>query len=259
MTQPEYPSDEAPTSEWVAYGESRAGTLFCEELAGYFELAREVINAAGPLVERVADQPGEPRAIHAAALILARIASELAACVHLLRTGYAAQAFTLVGTMLELTHVLAYVADDETRAAEWAAWNNPTRAYPGSLVDTIKATSSTFGADQETVRREYEVIYRQICQIKHGNTLALHLPNAAIVADCQSIVIGPLLSDDFIRLGHAAVQWAIRYAMLAEIAFIRYHIPAGGSDAHLAQQTRLSQRHRELVKTTSNRFRSGSR
>ena len=148
------PDDGAPTSEWVSYGEARAAAMFAEELAGYFRLGRDVIDAAGPLVERISEQPGEPRAIHAAALLLARISSELAACIHLLKLGYAAQAVTLVGTMLELTHVLAYIGEDESRAAEWASWDKPTRTYPGPILDTIKATSAAvFESDTEAARR----------------------------------------------------------------------------------------------------------
>jgi len=244
---PECPADSASTSEWVGYGELRAGAMFGEELSGYFALSRDVINAAGQLVERVSDRPGEPKAIHVAALLLARITTELAACVQLLRLGYAAQAITLVGTMLELTHVLAFMADDESRAAEWAAWDKPTRTYPGPLLETIKATSLAFGGNEDAVRREYEIIYRQICQIKHGNTLALHLPNAAVLADYHCIVIGPLITNDFRRLGYAAIQWAIRYAILAETAFIRYHVTAESWDALYAQQTELSERHAALT------------
>jgi hypothetical protein len=255
-TQIELPRNDAPTSDWVSYGESRAGSLFRAELAGYFELSLEVVDAAGPLIERFAEQPGEPRAIHAAALILARITSELAACVQLLRAGYAAQAITLCGTMLELTHVLAYVGNDESRAAEWAAWDKPTKTYPGPLLDTIKATASVFGADDDAIRREYEVIYRQICLIKHGNTLALHLPNAAIVADFHCIVIGPLVTEDFTRLGHAAIQWAIRYAILAEKAFVRYHVPESEWGPFFQRQKALSEEHGALIRKSSERFSS---
>lgn len=218
------PADAAPTSQWIAYGESRAGDLFSDELGGYIALAREVLDDAGPLVERISEQPGEPRAIHAAALILARVASELAACMHLLRLGYAAQAITLVGTMLELAHVLAYIGNSESRAAAWAAWDRPTTAYPGPIKATIHEVASAFGIGEATIRREYEGVYRQICQIKHGNTLVLPLPNSATIGGVQCIVIGPIVSTDFIRLGHAAAQWAIRYAILAETAFVHYHV-----------------------------------
>jgi len=247
MTKTQLPSDTAPTSEWVTYGESRAGDEFSQDLGGYFTLARELIDKAGPLVERIAEQSGEGRSIHAAALILARVASEMAACVHLLRRGYAAQAITLVGTMLELAHVLAYIGNDEERAANWAAWNEPTRAYPGSIKNTIREAASAFGIEEADIIREYEGVYRQICLIKHGNTLALPIPNSATIGDLHCVVIGPLVGADFIRLGHAAAQWAVRYAILAETAFVHYHIPSEQRTLYSEHLKRHASRLAELV------------
>ncbi len=202
------PDDGAPTSQWVEYAEARVGSELDGELEGYFDLANELIDVAGPLVATVTDHPGETRAVHVAALILARIISELAACVKLLRAGYAAQAITLVGTMLELTHVLAYIADDEQRATEWGAWDNPTKAYPGSVLKSLKGAAVVFGAAEADITREYDEIYRQICQTKHGNTLMLSLANSDAIEDYFCTVIGPIVSEKFIRLGHAAAQWS---------------------------------------------------
>jgi len=187
-------------------------------------------------------------------LILARIMSDLGACVQLLRSGYAAQAISLVGTMLELSHVLTYIGNDETRAAEWMAWDKPTKSYPGPLIETINANSATFGADDATARREYEEIYRHICQVKHGNTLAIHLPNTAVFENLECIVIGPLVTESVVRLGHAAALWATRYAILAEVAFTRFHVPCDRAAEMLAQQSELATRHEVLAKASIQRF-----
>ena len=157
--------------------------------------------------------------------------------------------------MLELTHTLAYIGADEERAKQWRDWSNPQRTYPGAIFDTIRTTSETvFKSDAEAAKREYETIYRQICQIKHGNTLAMEVPNAAVVADYQCVVIGPLVSEEFRRLGHAAAQWAVRYAILAETAFIRLHVNPDTWDDLFAQQTRFSDRQRDLVQASARTF-----
>jgi hypothetical protein len=254
MSEVALPDSNAPTIEWVAYGESRARLLFRDELRGYFELADEILDAAGELVSRIEDSPGDRKAIHVAALILARITSDLRACTHLIRTGYPAQAFTIVGTMLELTHVLAYVGADEKRAQDWLAWSDPKKSYPGPIADTIKKVAKIFGADAASVEREYGTIYRLLCQIKHGNPMLLDLPNVVTIRDVQYVVIGPLISDGFIRLGHGAAQWATRYALLASTAFVHFHIPLDVRPAFSSRQSALTTKYQELAAGTKERF-----
>lgn len=227
------PLSGSPASQFVRYGEHRAREAFAKELEPFYALSIEIVDVAGDLVDRIARHPGEMTSIHVAALLLARIQSDLRAVMHLLRHGYAAQAMTVVGTMLELTHVMAYIGRDEARASAWLAWADPKKSYPGSIADTIRAVAQSIGAPAEAIEREYDVIYRQVCQVKHGNTRALPIANSAVSGDSAFIVMGPVATDEARRLALASAQWATRYGLLANLAFISSHV-AGQEQSSLA-------------------------
>jgi hypothetical protein len=190
------------------------------ELREYLELVVELTNFVTPLVERVVNVAGEPDAQHAGATILTRLFSELQACAHLVRLGYPPQAITIVGTMLELMHVGAYIGHDEVRAQEWMHWPNEKFAYPGRIADTIAAVALAAGASEADIDREYKQIYRSICQVKHGNSLAIGDTTLASLGGTTYFLVGPFLSGQYFRLAHIAMQWALRYALLGCVTFV---------------------------------------
>lgn len=248
------PPHSASTSEWIAYGERAVGTRFGSELAEHLSLAEDVLNFAGRLVDRVGEEPGEPRVIHVQAIILSRQISELAACSHLIRLGYAPQAITLVGTMLELAHVGAYIAGDDDRAMAWLAWEDPARAYPGSVKKTIKAVGRLVGAKDDVIAREHDVIYRRICQVKHGNTVSIGATSIAARGDATYFLSGPILSEDYIRLGHVAMHWGIRYALLSVAVMVEFALPTTQRRDFSAELSQLVARNGAMIESSKERF-----
>ena len=247
VSEDDNPTGKRVTNDAIARSEAQVGGEARLELAEYLELARDLTEFGGDLVERIADAPGEPRAFHVGAIILARILTELQACVHLVRLGYAAQAITLVATMVEMMHSLAYIGANETRAEEWMAWDDPKNAYPGiGFSKTFAAVARSLGVKEQNVKREYETVYREACMVKHGNPLAMAETNVLNSGDTILVLIGPVPSPQFAWLGHAAMQWSTRYALLAVVSFVQSYLPEEDRKALLATAIELSNRHARL-------------
>lgn len=208
----------------IAEAETLVGGELQVVLADYFALATEVTDFAGGLIERVADHPGDARALHVGLIILARIVSELQACMHLIRLGYSAQAVSLAATMLELMHVGAYVGSDEKLADGWLSWKNPNAPFPGRISDTIAAVAKRFDVPKSAQLRDYNEVYRTACAVKHANPMAMGATNLAVTQEAVFIVAGPIRTVASARLAHAAMQWAVRYTMLCALAFIADHL-----------------------------------
>lgn len=215
------------TTELIRYAERTVGAALELELRDYLALAQRVVNIAGELIEHIQTAPGEVRAIHVCAVLLARLVTDLRAVTLLLRDGYAAPALSLTAGMFEMAYTAMYIGANEERAAKWAEHDNPKSASPWQLPDMIRGVAEEMGAGEETIRREYREIYRDANMAKHGNPMALG--DVGIIqreADDVYILAGPHLSDPVRRRAHTAISYAIRYAKLAALKFGTDHIPA---------------------------------
>jgi len=231
----------------ILRSEELVGAQLANELVEYFELARDLTALGSDLVERIGQAPGEIRAIHVGAVILARILTDLQACMHLVRHGYAGQAITLVTTMVELMHAGAYIGANEQRADDWLNWSDPKNAYPGlGFAKTFSAVAKNLGVPDDRVRREYETVYQEASMVKHGNPLSMSETNVLTTPGLILAMIGPVPSPEFLWLGHVAMQWATRYALLATVSFQASHVSGEDYQPLLESSVRLSARHAEL-------------
>lgn len=255
MSSGSRPDQSGPiTAQRIAEAEREIGAALEQHVAGYIAVARELTDLAGRMVAHVDGPADEPRAVHSAAVILARIVTELQAVVHLVRMGYPAQALTLTGTMVELFHTTAYVGSDEKRAAAWFAHDDPRKSYPGSLKKTMREVSDTIGALPEVFEREYNTIYQKICMVKHANSMIFGHTTVVATDDTAFVVVGPHLSESIVCLAHAAMQYGVRYTMLAVIAFVKHHLPDERRDPYWPEIKRLSERTSELVAETATQY-----
>jgi hypothetical protein len=214
------------TTELIRYAERTVGAALELELRDYLALAERVVNVSGDLIEHIQTAPGEMRAIHVCAVLLARLVTDLRAVSLLLRDGYAAPALSLIAGMFEMAYTVMYIGANEERADKWAKHDKPRSASPWKLPDMIRAVAEEMQAGEETIRREHRQIYRDVNMAKHGNPMAL--ADVGIVqgeADDVYILAGPHLSDPVRRWAHTAISYAIRYAKLAALKFGRDHIP----------------------------------
>ena len=211
-------------SEWIAGEEVYVGGALQRVLAGELALAREVTDFAGGLVELIDEVRGEPRAIHVGTVILARLVTELSACVQLIRLGYAQQAMVLVGTMLELMYASGYIGSDEARADLWLSWDKPNPSYPGNVADMVRDVARRLGVPAHQEMRDYETTYRDVCMVKHGNPLAMGQANLVADDETVHILVGPPYTPENVRFARIALLWAIRYALLGAAFFASDHL-----------------------------------
>lgn len=247
-------SNEGVSAEQIAEAEMRVGAAFQQELAAYFASVRETTNIAGGLLAQIRGFPGEGRAVHAAAVLLARILTELQACKHLVQLGYSQQAVTLTGTMQELAHTAAYIGTNEQRASGWFEHADPRYSYPRSVKQTINDVAKAIGAPQEMIAREYDRIYRDICMAKHGNPMALGDTIIEVTPEAVHIISGPYHSESLRRMAHAALQYSLRYTTLACIAFARDHLTGEAQDAAFVDLQRLAAEHGQLFRASGQTF-----
>lgn len=215
-------------SELIGEAESVVGSAFQHSFAPYLELVTRTTDIAVGLVDRVEMVSGDPRAIHVAMTLLARLVTDLNAVARLVRGGYAAQAMSLIAGMQELAHTALYVGVDEERATAWLEHSNTERSYPPiSLKKMFKEVARAAGATEEAISREYDTIYQQACMVKHGNPIALGTVGVHSADDAVFIIAGPYDAYGPRRFTHGAWQFALRYTHLPMLAFVRDHVPEG--------------------------------
>jgi hypothetical protein len=243
------------TTDFINEAERRVGPELERELAERLELAAELTNIAGSLVEEIENAPGDARAIHVSAFLLSRLITDLRSCVLLIKHGYAAQALSLTAGMLEMAHTSMYIGPNEERAQAWLAHANVKQASPWRLKAMIIAVAREMGVPDAVARREYEQIYNQACMAKHGHPIALG--DVGLVSDESAayIVAGPYLSDSVRRWSHVALMHGIRYTKLAAIKFLRDHLSGTSREAaFLAEMRRLTEVQQRLIHADAKEF-----
>lgn len=243
------------TTDFISAAERKVGSELERELAEHLQLAAEVTNIAGSLVEEIENAPGDARAIHVSAFLLSRLITDLRACVLLIKHGYAAQALSLTAGMLEMAHTSMYIGAHEERAQAWLAHANVKQASPWRLKATINAVAREMGLSDAVARREHEQIYNQACMAKHGHPIALG--DVGLVSDESAayVVAGPYVSDSTRRWSHVALMHGIRYTKLAAIKFIRDHLAGTtGEDGFLTEIKRLAEIQQRLIHADAKEF-----
>lgn len=219
-------SEHRTTSQLITAAEATVGEVLQAEVIEHMALARDLTDATGDLIERIQGTPGDPRAIHACAFLLARLVTDLQGVVHLVRYGYVAPALSLTAGMLEMAHVSMYIGADEDRAEKWLSHADTKTAAPWGTFDTVQGVAKSVGVPDETMRREWDTIYRTACMAKHGNPLALKQVGYVERGGDRFILAGPYLSRDVRAWARMSLVYAIRYTKLAALKFISDHVPA---------------------------------
>jgi hypothetical protein len=143
----------------IALAEKEVGEGLERELAAHLNLAVQLTDSCGRLIDRVKDAPGEMTAIHVCAVLLARLITDLQAVTQLIRRGYAAPALSVTAGLFEMAYMLMYIGADEERAEKWATHADSKRTSPWSVRTTIEGVAQSMGLDEKIVEREYQGIY----------------------------------------------------------------------------------------------------
>jgi len=219
-------------TQLLAAAEVGVGPKLAAELTAHFRLADLVTDLAGEAIEEIENSPGEPRAIHACAILLSRLITDMRAIAHLVRLGYVAPALGLTAGMLEMAYTSMYIGADEARAERWLTHDDTKNSAPWGVYDMVHAVTNRVGLVEAAARREWDTIYRQACMAKHGNPLALADVGVLEQADWRFVLTGPYLDTAVRRWAHVSVSMAVRYTKLAGITFCRDHVLAGERQQH---------------------------
>jgi hypothetical protein len=238
------------TSALIALAEAEVGQQLTLELSDHLDLLRDVTNAAGELIETIQDAPGDPRAIHACAFLLARLVTDLQAVGQLVRLGYVAPAVSLTAGMLEMAHTSIYIGADEARAQKWFEHADTKAAAPWGIYDIIQGVAKDIGVPEDTARREWDVIYRGACMAKHGNPIAIGQVGYVESGNDRFILAGPYLSQSVRAWAHMALGYAIRYTKLAALRFIPDHVaPSEARDKMYVTWKALGDRQQAIARS----------
>jgi hypothetical protein len=137
--------------------------------------------------------------------LMVRLSNDLRCVMLLAVRGYPLQAASLVSSLWEVSHMIAYIGGDDGRAQAWAAHVDPARSFRGARVLTTQVVESLEGVEDAPglVGRAYKV-YQDFCQAKHSNPLLQqhfghHLTDEFVVAstgpDDESEAARPLTRE----------------------------------------------------------------
>jgi len=186
---------------WVTL-ESDVSRRLRPQLAAHRRAVEAAHNALRAVVFMAAAVPAQKGATARAvqSKLLVRISNDLRlielACVR----GYVLQAMSLAATMHELTHVTAFIGDDDAKAREWEAHKQLTDTFPSlrqrrSTLRTSLAALGFQGVDLEDEIQNQENNYRLFCAAKHGNPV-LHRDWGRVSADgSEHVIHGPFYED----------------------------------------------------------------
>jgi hypothetical protein len=247
---------EGSISQTIDHAEGVVGAALAAELGEHFQLARDVTDLAGDLIERVSEAPGSPRALHVSTVLIARILTDLRAVCHLIRRGYVEQALSLTAGMMELAHVSMYIGTDEERADKWLMHANPKQGSPWDLKTMIRGVAQVLGVSEEIMEREYDTVYRDMNLTKHGNPMALASTTVEHRGDAIFILAGPHLSEPGRRLAHAAMLYGVRYTYLPSVKYIHDHVPSIDRPPIFVAWKAVSNKLTELIDATRRTFAS---
>ena len=126
--------------------------------------------------------------------------------------GYCLQAMGLAASMMEILGALAYVGENNERAAEWARHADRRQSYPRNVRLGIDATLNALGIPDQAERDDWRKAYEFMCMAKHANPLLSMRQGLADLPSGLHHVFGPDTTALGIFLSAEALNRAISYS-----------------------------------------------
>lgn len=155
--------------------------------------------------------------------IFVRLMQDLRAVQQLAAIGSASAAGTVASSLAEVAYEVAWVGRDDERAQRWLDHTVPKNAVEawGTRWNEVSALRH---ADPALARAavEYEAqVYRQLCMLKHGNSM-LQKGLGSVVADgAEYISPLPMLTHNTLGAAGFAVFHAVRLCLEASADYVR--------------------------------------
>jgi hypothetical protein len=236
-----------PTIESLGAAEQQTMAQLRPALTAHGAVSEQVFNAVSEILGAAPELPISQVALsrRVVTVLLVRLSNDLRVAALLALRGYPLQAATLVASMYEVAHCVAYIGSDDSRADAWIRHDDPTKSFR-SVKMLIEDTVNGFGINDPVAMcaREYRV-YRQLCLAKHSNPV-LQKDHGHYMEEHAIITInGPDSSMSGIRVARFALQHAIRLTVLALASFLENHVPQGARENLRDRLDRIDEATRE--------------
>jgi hypothetical protein len=171
--------------------------------------------------EALAEHPKTGSATKVGLILLARLSCDMRVCGMASSVGYCLQAMGLAASMMETLGALAYVGENNERAAEWAKHADRRQSYPRKVRLGIDATLSALDIPDQAARDDWQKAYEFMCMAKHANPLLSMRQGLADLPSGLHHVFGPDTTALGIFLSAEALNRAIAYSTAAVLLATR--------------------------------------
>jgi hypothetical protein len=132
--------------------------------------------------------------------LLVRISSDLRTVEWTSVNGYILQAMTLAGSVHELSHIVAFIGNDDAKADDWEKHALLGDTYPSirKRKATLRVSLQALGFTGDALEDEFnnqENNYRHFCAAKHGNPMFLRDWGCITHNGQESVIHGPFYEE----------------------------------------------------------------
>jgi hypothetical protein len=224
---------EGPEAQNIEGAEQVAKAHLLLELSKPLDLIARAFNLipeiAAALPNPIPDERGG--SIRVGVLLLHRLANDLRGTVLTATSGYPAQALTLVASMYEVAHTIAYIGNDEALAIEWQNHLDPTRSFRPVTALTLEGIKRIGFSNPEAQADRHYCRYTQLCWAKHA--WPQHEMTLSITTHLgqQVTVYGPNTSSEALRASWFALENAVWCTYQGIRSVVQFQLEGRGTPA----------------------------
>lgn len=224
----------------IAEIEAEAASILLPQLRDHLQLSSDVYNFIG----QVLDAAPEARLAHVTqarkvtTCLLVRMVNDLRCIGFVSLHGYGDQACTLAASLYEAAFAVLAIGANDGLAQEWIDHADPNAPFKPVSQLTLMAMRNIRVPEPERQAMRWYVQYSQLCLAKHMNPLFQATRGFRVEENRVSLVTGPDLSKQSVRLAWFALEHSSGLALTAAKFF-------GENYAHSNQRS-LVARSREL-------------
>jgi len=209
-------------------------------LRDYVVVSHRVCNAVNLAMAGAPDATFKdvPQSRRVAMNLMIRLANELRCIILLAIRGYPLQAASLVASLWEVAHTIAYVGGDDVRAKDWVAHNDPKRPFQSAFSLTADVVKSLDGVSdpQGMIARAYKV-YQGFCQAKHSNPLLQQHFGHYMTDEFVVAMNGPDESEAALSLARSTLKRASQLTLIGVASYFDNQAP----EARIRLQPRIDE------------------
>jgi len=222
--------------EGLDQAEQQTSDQLRPQLVAHVAVCERVLNTIGLTLDIALEAISENRVSQVsisrrvAMNLMVRLSNDIR-CVWLLTAqGYALQAASLVSSIYEIAHCIAFIGADDARAQAWVDHADPARPFQPAwnLTNSVVRSLDDVKDPEGFVNRAYRM-YSNLCQAKHANPLLQKQFGHYATDEFVVVMSGPEASDQAIALAKSSLKSASQLALIGLASFFDSHAPEARS------------------------------